>query len=374
MARPNKAQITYEVDGVESVLRFHSVIAEEHTATASITKFPVQSGFNISNHSIKMNRVVSITGIVTNSQVVGGETFNEFDDSKNVVRLMFSVLKDLVGGAVPCEVVTNYGDYSPVIFTKFKTKLVAGKTDVMEFTMSGEEVQLGSTINGTKPTLLVFTPLDVTQTEARKAELTSAGFDVSDTAILSEAEVNLNESFQVESVDDLGSKSITTYENVHKDSTSDVTSMLVSTSNTEVAGIASVADLTGAVKEELGLPDISLSGPSSLSSCFLSGADSLATETINEEIDTVFGKLETSLYGGKYSIIGVKGNQSLGQELLGVGADCLVVGATGSSTLHDSVSDVTGIGNIPSVGDVLNGASATSGSSLTTITKIECGC
>ena len=389
MAKPDKAQITYEVNGVESTLRFHSVIAEEHEVGTQVTKFPVQSGFNISNHSIKMNRVVTISGVVSNHQVVGGETFNTFDDSKNVVRLMFSVLKDIVKGAIPCKVTTNYGKYNPVVFTKFRTKLVAGKTDVMEFTMRGEEVQLATTINGNKPNLLVFKPLDASQTAARKTELVAAGFDISDTAILSEATVDMNESFQIGSIDDLGNQSVSTYEKTASDLTSNSVSHLMNTTK---------VDLTEYI-EEVGfvdlptlpiptLPDTGFtSGASTVSSCTTEKAVGVVVDEVEETIHTVFGELESSLYGAKYSITGVNNDQTLGQVLLGVGIDCIVIGATGSSAIAGSttlvIDDLLDNSGLPSIEQILRGADSlgqsiinnTNGQSYPTVlTKIQCGC
>lgn len=379
--KPDKAQIVYEVDGVESTLRFHTVIAEEHEVTTQVTKFPVQSGFNISNHSIKMNRGVTIKGAVTNHQVVGAETFNTFDDSRNVVRLMFSVLKDLVRGAIPCEVTTNFGKYKPVVFTRFSTKLVAGKTDMMEFTIRGEEIQLGTTVNGNKPNLLIFTPLSDTKREARISELTSAGYDVCDTAVLSEAIVDLSKSFQIESVDDLCNTSITTYESVALDVNTGSSSHLVSTSIVDLTESVPEYDFVSNITDAIPtLPDISLtSGASTVSSCLSEGVDSVVADAANKEIDTVFGKLESSLYGAKYSITGVNGNQSLGQSILGVGVDCVVAGATGNSSIAGSAEaiqqDISN--NLPSLSSILGGASNIGSppvSPTTTLTKISCGC
>ncbi len=60
---PDKATIEY--DGDMSPLRFHSVITESHQATAEVTKFPVQTGAEVSNHVIRKNRNVSIEGVVS---------------------------------------------------------------------------------------------------------------------------------------------------------------------------------------------------------------------------------------------------------------------------------------------------------------------
>ncbi len=383
MAKPNKAQIVYEVDGVETTLRFHTVITEEHEVHNQLTKFPVQSQFNISNHAIKMNRIVSISGAVTNHQVVGGETFNTFDDSKNVVRLMFSVLQDLVKQAKPCKVTTNFGDYSPVVFTRFKTKLSAGKTDMMEFTMRGEEVQLATTINGNKPTLATFSPLDSTQTEARITELANAGYVVDAEAKLSEATVNMNESFQITSRDDLGNTSITTFEKLASDLTSGNISHLVSTTITDLTDCQDTplfSDVSPVPSPSL--PNSNLtSGGSTVSNCVLEGGVNVVADEIEDSICTVFGDLESSAYGAKYAIAGVNGDQSLGQALLGVGIDCIVIGATGTSAISGSLSDaVNDIVNLPNVQQTINGASSlgstlannTNGNTSTVIlTKIE---
>lgn len=388
MAKPDKAQITYEVEGVESILRFHTVVAEEHEVATQLTKFPAQSGFNISNHVIRMNRVVTIKGAITNHQVVGAETFNTFDDSKNVVRLMFSVLKDLVRGAVPCEVTTNFGKYSPVIFNKFRTKLVAGKTDTMEFTMRGEEVQLATTINGNKPNLLVFTELTAGKKEARIAEFASAGMEVSPDAVLSEATVDMNESFQLESKDDLGNTSITTYEKVGSDLTSDTNYHLVHTNKVDLTESVDVPEFISSIPE-LGpsLPNTNLtSGASIVSPCISEGVDRVVSEAAEDEIDTVFGKLESSLYGGKYSVTGVNGDQSLGQAVLGVGVDCFVADTSSTGKIAGSLTNPAKElvnYNLPSSSQILSGASAlgdsltgdTSGKAApTTITKVSCGC
>tara|TARA_R110002096_G_scaffold279809_3_gene474026 strand:- start:13 stop:969 length:957 start_codon:yes stop_codon:yes gene_type:complete len=290
-----------------------------------------------------MNRVVTISGVMTNSQIVGGETFNTFGDSKNVVRLMFSVLKDLVRGAVPCEVITNYGNYSPVIFTKFRTKLVAGKTDIMEFTMSGEEVQLATTINGSKPTLLVFKAIDPSKVAARVSELSATGIfagrkvldsvvgaeSLTDDATLesvvgattiSEATVDLNEDFQIETLSESGETSISTYQKISDGFTDGSTSFLTS----------------------LGIPPL-----------YAGVVTELVKGKIEERVDTEVGKLKQDVYGFVYGITGVNGDSSFGQELLSVGVDTFVVGAM--EVANDAIYSPEGV-SLPSSEDILTGA------------------
>ena len=68
MAKTTPAHIIYTKKGTDNevVIDFHAVVSEDHEASAKITKYPVQTGLHISNHSIRNNRVVSLTGVISN--------------------------------------------------------------------------------------------------------------------------------------------------------------------------------------------------------------------------------------------------------------------------------------------------------------------
>tara|TARA_R110002126_G_scaffold210876_2_gene357378 strand:- start:218 stop:1402 length:1185 start_codon:yes stop_codon:yes gene_type:complete len=359
MGRPTKAQIKYMVgdggDAVESILRFHSVIAEEHEVTTEVTKFPVQSGFNVSNHAIKKNRKVTISGLISNHLIIGAEEFHEYGG--NNTKIVFGTLKDLVRRATPCEVNTNFGDYTPVIFTKFKTKLMSGKTDVMEFTMMGEEVQLGLTSNANLPTLLVFTPLTDAERAARVEELVAIGLEVPEEAEVSQAPVDFNESFQVETTNLNGETSITTYDKTAYDPTTKAYSHEVHTSDTDVAGGEPEEYLNwfGILQEETGI-DLE-AGAATFSACLSDGLTGLAIEAGDELIETALGNLKKSTYGAAYGIFGVNGDRSIGQILLSLGVDCLVAGAIGSVDSELNPDDFQE-NDIPTFDDALVGAAS----------------
>lgn len=383
MAKLEKAQITYKVgegdSAAESILRFHSVITEDHDITNEITKFPVQSGFNISNHAIKKNRKVSITGVISNHLIVGAEEFHEFGGNNS--KIVFFTLRTLVGSAIPCEVVTNYGNYSPVIFTKFKTKLQAGKTDIMEFTISGEEVQLATTVNTTTPTLLIFTKLTDTKRAARIAKLIQAGLDVAEDAIISEAPVDFNESFQVETKATNGDAILITYEKTAYDETTKMYSHTVHTNDINVVGKEVTTNLNWfqIVAEENALPNVGLEvGLETAGACLVDGLVGIGTEIVEDKINTAIGELTKSIYGASYGVFGVNGDKSFGQVLLALGTDCLVAGALGSIGVTDA--DDFQDNNIPNIEEVLAGAASIGDSVVTdtlgvaaptTLTKIS---
>ena len=359
MGKPTKAQIKYMVgegaDAVESILRFHSVIAEEHEVTTEVTKFPVQSGFNISNHAIKKNRKVTISGLISNHLIKGAEEFHEYGG--NNTKIVFGTLKDLVRRATPCEVNTNFGDYTPVIFTKFKTKLMAGKTDVMEFTMMGEEVQLGLTANANLPNLLVFTPLTDAERTSRVEELAAVGLEVPEEAVVTQAPADLNKSFQVETTNINGETSITTYDKVAYDPTTKAYSHEVHTSDTDVASADPEEHMNwfGMLQEETGI-DLE-AGAATFSACMADGLTGLALEARDEFIKTALGDLKKSIYGASYGLFGVNGDRSTGQVLLSLGVDCLVAGAIGSVDPELNPDDFQE-NDIPTFDEALEGAAS----------------
>lgn len=364
MAKLTKAQITYDAIAhhqAKSVLRFHSVIAEDHSISTEITSFPVQTGFQVSNHAIRKNRKVSITGAITNHLVVGSEEFHEYGG--NNCKVMFETLENLVRSATYCDVVTNFGDYQKVVFTDFKTKLVAGKTDCMEFTISGEEVQVASATLGDTPNLLSFSTMRGSSKRSRIAELTAAGLDVPEGATISEAKCDLAGSFQTEVSATNGRPIIITYQNIGYNPTTKHHTYVISTSDTDVVNI----------KEEKGLNWFSLlrnnanltEGAITTGACLKDGLIGLGTEIVDDTIDTALGRLKKSVYGAAYGTFGVNGDRTFGQVLLSLGVDCIIAGAVGSvdSSLNEEDFQTN---DVPTVDDILLGASRTGDIATTT--------
>ncbi|WMM91812.1 hypothetical protein [Escherichia phage Ecp_YSF] len=48
--------------------KFDAIVSEEHDAQSVVTKFPVSSGFMVSDHIIKQNRILKLTAVATNMQ------------------------------------------------------------------------------------------------------------------------------------------------------------------------------------------------------------------------------------------------------------------------------------------------------------------
>jgi len=382
MSTPNKAYIKFKLDDADTdfiEIRFHSVIFEDHEVTNKITKFPVQSGFNISNHSIRENRKVSLSAMVTNTQMLSSNEFHEYS-SQNNARTMHEMLTTLVREAISCTVVTNLDTYAPVIFNKFKTKQEAGMTDAMSFVLSGEEVQLASTVNKTSISAAIFEPVPDSERAAKIEELRQAGYDVPAEARLSTAEVDLATGFQLDTQLPAGLPAKMTYDPVGFDPSSSEHSFECSISedgtitDTETGATLIGGDLNARIQN----------GANVLGACLVESGVDLITEEVDAAVTTALGDLKKNIYGGLYEILGVNGDRSFGQRLLGIGLDCFICGATaayetdasGFATITEEDFDT----DLPTVDDALDGAAShgdglitdtLSQSSPTTITKIS---
>jgi len=353
----NKAYIKFKLkkEDTEFVqIRFHSVIFEDHEVKNDITKFPVQSGFDVSNHSIKRNRKISLNAIITDTQMLLSEQFFEYSATSNS-KAVFDQLKTLVREAIPCTVVTNLGEYDPVLFTSFKTKQQAGMTDAINFTITGEEVQLATTINGTTPTELVFKQVPDEERASKLEELRQAGYDVAEEAGISIANVDLKDGWAMSTTSNSGIPSKITYEPTVLDDTTGEFSY-----DCSISPDGTIADTeTGEILEAGTFETRLQNGANVFGNCLVESAVDLGTEIVDETITTAVGDLKKTIYGGLYEILGVNGNRSFGQKLLAMGLDCFIVGATATGVNEDGTSVISPDQfdtDLPTVDDALTGA------------------
>jgi len=252
-------------------------------------------------------------------------------------------------------------------------------TDAMTFVLTGEEVQLGDTVNKTTPTKLVFTPVPDADRAARLAELREAGLNVPDSVTMTQAEVDLAQSFKVGTTSVAGSEMSLTYDHLDYDTVSGEHSFECSISpDGTIKDEETGAILPGSIEDRLS------NGANVFGNCLIESAVSEVTEEVDELVTTAMGDLKKTVYGALYEVLGVNGNRTMGQRLLGLGLDCFIVGAVATTT--DGGTGLTKLGpeqfdtSFPTSDDILEGAAdvgdnfatdALSQSSPTTITKLS---
>ena len=335
LAQVTPASITYKVNEVEQKIRFHSVIMEGHEASSEITKFPVQSGFLVSNHAIRKNRKVTIEALFTNYilkdsaiSVDGTNEQNNFDlnDGKNNSKAAFAACKALVNSATPCKVVTNLGIYNDVIFTSFRTKTEAGMSDCIKVVLVGEEVQTQFRDNRTAPILVKFVDVPTAKRDSVIAALAVDGIAVPEGAPLSQSFVDISKSFAIATATTLGVAVTNTYETLSVDGVSSVTNLSVSEGfdgfgnaiyKAGETATFSIVDLAkGRLDGALG----------AASACIVDGVIDAAIEEGEEFVDTASGVLRKGLYGTLSKITGVNAGEE-GALLPGLAKECVAIGA-----------------------------------------------
>jgi hypothetical protein len=348
VTQPSKAQISYKDDGVVSLLRFHTIVSEEHEVTSEVTKYPVQTGFDVSSHVIKKNRKVSISGVISNVILTTSKENYIYSDTNNS-RAMFLLLEGLVKSGVRCKVVTNLDVYTDVVFTKFKTKQGAGTIDSLHFTISGEEVRTVSTQGTTVPTPVRFEPISEEARIAKLEELLGYGIKVAEGAQISEAVVDMYQSFAIDGTNAAGFAVRTTYELVGVNETTGSHDFKVHTDDLGLtAGDAPTAlNLFSMVTDS---PIVTVA-----SACLADGLVGIANEVIDDTIDTAFGKLESTIHGALIKTFNLQsGDDGVGQQLVNLALECVIAGGFGAAGLV-SESDFQQ-NDLKSVDDIIAGA------------------
>jgi phage baseplate assembly protein W len=349
MAEVTPARISYFLNGALQDIRFHSVIAEAHEATSEVTKYPVQSGFQVSNHAIRKNRKISIEAMITNTPI--GNTRTAYQYSSNNSKSIFQVLNDLVNFKIKCEVITNLGIYNPIVFTKFSTKQNAGLVDAMQFTLVGEELQISEAINGTAPSPVSFRFLPTEERAAAISAINAAGFATDDSTLVAEGDINLGEDFIINTTTTLGVSITTTFICTGQDIVTGNYNYNVHTSDTNMY-LEANTDGGLEVGATLGGADLS-AGTLQVNACIdEEGATELAVEVgVQEVIDTAMGKLNASVHGVVYETTQMSPND-VAQPLQGLTAGCVLRNVGGSETAFPYSPGPS----LPTVDNIITGA------------------
>ena len=316
MSTITPATISYFTDSGEEVkMRFHTIISETHSAANSITKFPVQTGFEVSNHAIRKNRTVNIEGMISNT-LLEGSGMTQWSPTNNI-KEAFAGLESLVLSATVCKVVTNLGVYEPVVFTKFDTATKEGLTDAMSFTISGEEIQVAGLAISTAPKPLSFVNLTALEIEEMKIRWAEAGLPVSPTATYSKADVVLGTDFSIDNHNTAGSLVTTTY--ICKGYNPATGGYSYEQHNT-VEPVFSL-DTFGVELPVIPKPADLLGGVTGMTNCLADGALNIGLGLLGDFIDTAVGDLTASAYGA-FNEMTTLGLSPTASAMIGMAIDC----------------------------------------------------
>ena len=275
-------------------INFNAVVSEDHETKATITKYPVQEGIHVSNHSIRHNRQVVLEGVITDVQIEGPRNTDYGTTPSKSVK---AALDDLVNSGYECTVTTNLGIYTPVVFSRLKTKQKAGLMDSMHFTIIGEEIIKVDTNNYTAPTPVIFSVVNDADRPALVGELASSGIFVSSDEVLSQGTFVKGEDFRLDGVDEAGNPVETVYEFQGVDPSTGKSSYGI---HYDLAAVgAKVSDTATSVVGNV-VPEQLQGGVLQVGDCLFSEAGSVVEQFAEDTVDTAMGKLQRSAYGVFY--------------------------------------------------------------------------
>jgi hypothetical protein len=321
MAKPTPCRITFTDDNdVEQQIRFHAVMVESHKAKSVITKFPVMTGYEVSRNAIKKNREFTVRAIISNTILENSNNSDVTDG--NISKTMHKACSALVDNAQVCEVVTNLGVYTPVVFNSYDTKTDEKWSNAIMITLRGEQLQVKGALNKTAPTALSFTVLDDAAAAIRREELAALGIDANPEAEISECTAVMGSDYQVSSTSEQGTAQTTTY---------------ISTGQDPVTGVYNY-DMHTDLGEIVGPPAPEIAGPPT------------PEDGLEDLVHTEQGKLKSSEYGEYYESVQMAED---GGPLPTVGSDIIVVGVggAGGEVSPDDFDD-----SLPTAADIANSA------------------
>lgn len=331
-SKVSPATITYTPRGkAEQTIDFHTVIFEEHTTQAQVTKYPVQSGLHISNHSIRNNRTIGIRAMISNIRLVDyeGNTTSGRDYGNDATRKVKEAIDNLINSGQECRVVTNLGDYYPVVFTNFKTQQKAGMMDSMEFLIKGEEIIKVDNNNYKAPVPVVFSKVVEPERTALISQLADMGIPINPCQQLEYAEVEKERGFILKGLDAAGSAAESVFEFLGNDPVSNAPEYLLSVTGIDVFGAGDKVSRKDECPEK-GADSALLGGMQQVGGCLLGAADDFVESAVEDLVETSMGRLQESIRGFVYDTITMLPES--GQTLANAGLGCVVRGVTGGSS------------------------------------------
>ena len=380
MTTVTPAQILYIPEGetVERIINFDAVIEEGHAAKAKVTKFPVQEGFHVSNHSIRENRIVSLKGMISNVQFDLGDAVPKTQYGSNATAFVKNNLEALIHSGLQCRVVTNLGDYNPVVFTSFKTAQKAGMVDSMEFTITGEEIILANAATFTAPTPITFQEVQGAERDVYVERLNKAEIFVDECDKISKGSYTVGQDYVINDVNTAGKSVETSYifMGIHPTTKAEMYEIHVSESSvsTHNPPSARVAEVSPCLVE--GFDKSLFGGIAQISGCLLAEAALIAQEAVEEVIDTSMGKLTKSIRGLLYDTVEFAGGpDSIGGMLTTAGVSCVVRGISGNT----DAGNYNPGESLPTTDQIIEGAAIGLGFSeprpeVVSLTQIQCAC
>lgn len=106
----NPSVLYYTEGGTTRMLAFTATMEEAHQGQSTVSKYPIQKGFQISNHMIRQNKVVNVKAVITNTDL-GGVNATDASTGASIGNLVGLGGVGMVVGGVLSDPIGVASDY-----------------------------------------------------------------------------------------------------------------------------------------------------------------------------------------------------------------------------------------------------------------------
>ena len=99
-------QVLDESGKIKGELVFDSIVSEAHEVSNKVTEFPVDTGFVVSDHVIRKNRVLTMDIVSVRHAMEGRQRGGLTAGKHNKIKEDFDLLNEMVQKGLRCNVVT----------------------------------------------------------------------------------------------------------------------------------------------------------------------------------------------------------------------------------------------------------------------------
>jgi hypothetical protein len=142
-------QVLDESGEIRGELVFDSIVSEEHEVSNKVTEFPIDSGYVVSDHVIRKNRVLTMNVVSVRHTFEGRQRDGLTAGKQNKIKEDFDLLNEMVQKGLRCNVVTILGAYTNCVVVKFKTKQDVDTSTILQATIVLKEMNV---VGGTSST------------------------------------------------------------------------------------------------------------------------------------------------------------------------------------------------------------------------------
>lgn len=139
--------VTIETDDFD-ILEIDATISENHQFTTELTKHEVEEGFDITDNARKMPRILSISGVITDTPNTLGSNKILNSILEKPSQNAFDFLLNIYETSVLCYISTSVFEYTQYIMTDFSYRKSRDENGGLFFDLTFEEVRFATAKEG----------------------------------------------------------------------------------------------------------------------------------------------------------------------------------------------------------------------------------